>query len=666
MPPSTKRSQRVRRETTNNVDVPDSSPSRPAKRRKKVEDPVEKPSSQPVLPFDQDGIDMTDDEIVNAVIPFMATSASFVQATLDHANEIYKKEGNVSAFAKLAGKDWTFYVTKVKNMIGRPPENGPPANGVGAVDVDLGPSKHISRQHAEITYDHEQQEWFIEVVGRNPIRIDDEKYLRASRTKLSNGQVIEIGGVEMMFALPSENAKLQIHRKYLERAGLIQPIEEGDQDQDGGIGGSSTSTAPDSSSQPATRGQSGVQGGLPIAPAPPDYRRPGTPVSARSKGPYSAGKSPGFPGGTMFMNSDDVDLSLDSNSHIKPSYSYAQLISQAILDADDEKLTLNGIYTFIMDKYAYYRHQLGGGWQNSIRHNLSLNKAFQKIARTTDEPGKGMKWHIVPAHRDEMAKNCVRGGRGGHRGSPGSPGNLGLLSRGSKAAVEHGSERSKRSPRSGSPSLNSYPSNAPQFTPDRGGRLSGSLNDMPGDGSPLPRHRRQHGAAYGLSDNAPGSPPVLSSSYLQDEGSSFVTPAPHRVHPRLAPPSTAQRPSQHMPTSSPAPFWKFAEYGNTPLKGPAFDSSPVKPSNASAGIPPSSSPAPARRSSAASPIRTNAAAKQDEVAPDDIEEEDQGFDLTKGFQTIGSYHAPAAQGIPVPEPPVNGVNGTNGVNVRVQ
>jgi hypothetical protein len=37
MPPSSKRSQRARRETINsNVDIPDSSPSRPAKRRKKV------------------------------------------------------------------------------------------------------------------------------------------------------------------------------------------------------------------------------------------------------------------------------------------------------------------------------------------------------------------------------------------------------------------------------------------------------------------------------------------------------------------------------------------------------------------------------------------------------------------------------------------------------
>lgn len=338
----------------------------------KVEELVEQPPPPPALPVSQEGIDMNDDDIVNAVIPFMSSPETTVQARQDHANERYKAERSVPAFAKLAGKDWTFWITKVKNLIGRPPENGNLLPGVPPVDIDLGPSKHISRQHAEITYDSETEEWYIEVVGRNPIRIDDVKYLRASRTRLTNGQVIEIGGVEMIFALPSDNSKLQIHPRYLERAGLIQAVGEAEQDQDGEFG-SSTSTAPDSSSQPTTRGQSGVQGGLPIAPAPPDYRRPGTPVSARSKGQYSTGKSPGFPGSTMLMNSDDIDLSLQSNFHIKPSYSYAQLISQAILDAEDEKLTLNGIYTFIQQKYSYYRNQHGGGWQVCNLDSTSSN-----------------------------------------------------------------------------------------------------------------------------------------------------------------------------------------------------------------------------------------------------------------------------------------------------
>ena len=148
------------------------------------------------------------------------------------------------------------------------------------------------------------------------------------------------------------------------------------------------------------------------------------------------------------------------------------------------------------------------------------------------------------------------------------------------------------------------------------------MHDLPGDGSPLPRHRKTNHSQFGLSDNAPGSPPVLTSSYMQEEGASLVTPAPARVHPRLAPPSTAQRPSQHMPTSSPAPFWKYAEFGNTPMKGVGLDSSPIK--GGAAPAPPSSSPAPAR-----SPIRNGTPAKPAAPEPEEVEEEDEGFDLTK-------------------------------------
>jgi hypothetical protein len=146
--------------------------------------------------------------------------------------------------------------------------------------------------------------------------------------------------------------------------------------------------------------------------------------------------------------------------------------------------------------------------------------------------------------------------------------------------------------------------------------------DLPGDGSPLPRHRKQNNSSFGLSDNVPGSPPVMSSSYMQDEGASFVTPAPSRVHPRLVPPSTAQRPSQYIATSSPAPFWRFADIGSTPMKD-GLDSSPVKGGNAAA--PPSSSPPPPVRS----PTRYGSPAKPTVPDVEEVEEEDEGFDLTK-------------------------------------
>jgi forkhead transcription factor HCM1 len=78
----------------------------------------------------------------------------------------------------------------------------------------------------------------------------------------------------------------------------------------------------------------------------------------------------------------------------KPSYSYAMLIGMAILRAPNRRLTLAQIYKWISDTFAYYRNSAETGWQNSIRHNLSLSKSFSKQERPKDDPGKGHYWII--------------------------------------------------------------------------------------------------------------------------------------------------------------------------------------------------------------------------------------------------------------------------------
>ncbi|BHF76391.1 Forkhead box protein J1 [Sparganum proliferum] len=60
-----------------------------------------------------------------------------------------------------------------------------------------------------------------------------------------------------------------------------------------------------------------------------------------------------------------------------------------------------------MANFAYYRHT-DSSWQNSVRHNLSLNKCFEKVPREKGERGKGGFWRVNPRHADWLEANLAK------------------------------------------------------------------------------------------------------------------------------------------------------------------------------------------------------------------------------------------------------------------
>ena len=84
----------------------------------------------------------------------------------------------------------------------------------------------------------------------------------------------------------------------------------------------------------------------------------------------------------------------------KPKLSYKKLISMAIKDSHYKMLKLTDIYAWILARYPGFNANRTG-FQNSVRHNLSLNKVFIKVNLPgVANNGKGNYWTINPKFED--------------------------------------------------------------------------------------------------------------------------------------------------------------------------------------------------------------------------------------------------------------------------
>ncbi|XP_043924036.1 forkhead box protein J1 [Protopterus annectens] len=126
---------------------------------------------------------------------------------------------------------------------------------------------------------------------------------------------------------------------------------------------------------------------------------PGKPISTSTSRPC-------YPG-MIYQEQPLEDIDYKTNPHVKPPYSYATLICMAMQASKKSKITLSAIYNWITDNFCYFRHA-DPTWQNSIRHNLSLNKCFIKVPREKDEPGKGGFWKIDPQYADRLLNGAFK------------------------------------------------------------------------------------------------------------------------------------------------------------------------------------------------------------------------------------------------------------------
>lgn len=323
-------------------------------------------------------------ELVESVVSYLSISKEAPGVLRQHGNDMSpgNNEQKVSAYAKLSGKDWTYFVLDPVTYLGRTAEDdergGPhrvessPAGSVFTPHIDLGPSKLVSRKHATISYEDsdaegiqdppEESGWHLRVGGRNGVKLNTALIKKGGRQRLKSGDVIDVHGTQMMFVLPNEEAV--IHPFFIEKA---KQAAAGDESLTLGSQPEAPSHAhpepegplPVANTLSSTNGQIGQP---PLAPAPPGVKRALTPSHDRVTDMSASQSTPAYNRGVVMETTQNVDYSLDGAKDLKPPFSYATLIAQAIFSDPEEQRSLASIYQWIMDRYAFYRHSTGG-WQ---------------------------------------------------------------------------------------------------------------------------------------------------------------------------------------------------------------------------------------------------------------------------------------------------------------
>jgi hypothetical protein len=270
-------------------------------------------------------------------------------------------------FAKLKGYDIEYFIQKLSVLLGRTrPATATNAEGTPAatpakkggvksqeqqakqlhkdqeVDIPLGEHKNISRKHAKIEYNFNNKQFELFVLGKNPVKVDGLSYSKKSQP------VILHNGSEILIG-----DSFFIFLLPTTNTGALQQHQQIQHTE-----------------QPVTNSMAYDDG----ATGAPIFQQP--------------------------------TLQQNKQLYEKPALSYATMIAQALSSQPNKRLTLQGIYQWIMDNYPYYQNA-EVGWRSSVRHNLSLNKFFSKVPQEETEQGKRAVYALNPEYEEDLLKGLT-------------------------------------------------------------------------------------------------------------------------------------------------------------------------------------------------------------------------------------------------------------------
>lgn len=363
-----------------------------------------------------------------------------------------------TAIAKLEGRDFEYIMRQKRITIGR-------NSSRGQVEVNMGHSSFISRNHLELYFDYPN--FYLSCNGKNGIFVGGvfrSKGQSAYRLEKTTSIRFPSTNIWLRFQslIDDQDPPVNIGKISLQSPVKRAPlpplrINIPDSEQINSPFPSPTGTISAANSCPASprsgHGRRNITSDLQMVAAyAAQVANNGGPITVSNtvtissddretygESSHSGIHSPepmdtshkNYRGGSNGAGPSDYSSGKDDT---KPPFSYAQLIVQAIASAQETQLTLSGIYSYITKNYPYYR-TADKGWQNSIRHNLSLNRYFIKVPRSQEEPGKGSFWRIDPQSEAKLIEQAFRRRR--QRGVPCFRAPFGLSSRSAPTSPTH-------------------------------------------------------------------------------------------------------------------------------------------------------------------------------------------------------------------------------------